>query len=143
MAQEVKEILGSFRESLATLAPIAERLGVAWRDHDAYDDWDTLVTLLFSTFVAGPLARVAGWPEGAELPPYDLLGSEKEACVWITVEGAAIPPNVDAVFLAFSSGNGEFSDVRWVALQRNQLAPPLTGSLAFDECSFALKFRHR
>ena len=71
----VTAILLNFRAALLALASIAERVGIAWKRPDAYDEWDTIAGTLFDKLVVDVLR----WslPETSQkhfrLPLYDSL----------------------------------------------------------------------
>jgi hypothetical protein len=72
---KVTSVLLNFRVALLTLVPIVERVGIPWKRPEAYDEWDSIVSVLFENLVV----KILRWslPEndqrGMQLPAYDLL----------------------------------------------------------------------
>lgn len=70
----VTSVLLNFRAALAALVPVVERVGMAWKRPEAYDEWDAIAMTLFDKLVVEVLRSSLdeGVQEGFQLPPYDL-----------------------------------------------------------------------
>jgi hypothetical protein len=71
----VTTILINFRSALLAVIPMVERLGIAWKRPEAYDEWDAIASVLFEKLVIEAL-RWSLPPDEREkfqLPRYDLL----------------------------------------------------------------------
>ena len=69
----VRSLLETLRDALTALVPMAEHAGIAWREGEAYDDWDDLASTLYEVFVVRPISTAADASSGAlPLAPYDL-----------------------------------------------------------------------
>jgi hypothetical protein len=63
----VDQLIDTFRQGLLALIPVAERAQIAWREPEAYDEWDALAECLYKVFVSDS----AGLPTAA-VPPLPL-----------------------------------------------------------------------
>ncbi len=90
----VTSVLLNFREGLFVLVPVLERISMAWKRPDAYDDWDTIAATLFDKLVV----EVIRWslPDGARedfrLPTYDLLFPTYSSASTLEVGHPLLPP---------------------------------------------------
>lgn len=72
---KVTSVLLNFRHALLALVSIVERVGIPWKRPDAYDEWDSIASVLFENLVV----KVLRWSlleddQGElQLPAYDLL----------------------------------------------------------------------
>lgn len=67
----VNGLAGLFRDALLALVPIAERARMAWREPDAYDDWDHICEAIFTSLVIGSIENAEGLGGIGRLPNYD------------------------------------------------------------------------
>ncbi len=51
----VTELLHTFRDALAAIAPVVERVRIKWKEPDVYDDWDAIAEVLFQQIVVESL----------------------------------------------------------------------------------------
>ena len=51
----VKELLTIFRDAARALIPYLEKAEIKWKDGEAYDDWDNIVTALYENIVCSSL----------------------------------------------------------------------------------------
>lgn len=71
----VTAVLLNFRTALLALIPTVEKVGIAWKRPDAYDEWDAIASTLFEKLVV----EVFRWAlqehsqEDFQLPSYDFL----------------------------------------------------------------------
>lgn len=69
----VDDLLGVFRDGLLALVPMAQRLGIEWRNDDRHRDWERLSEALFDACVRGPIEADAGLSfDELRLPRYDI-----------------------------------------------------------------------
>ena len=72
---KVTSVLLNYRAALHALVPMVDRVGIPWKRPDAYDEWDTIASVVFENLVV----KVLRWslPESdhwqIKLPAYDLL----------------------------------------------------------------------
>ncbi len=67
----VNGLAALFRDALLALVPIAERARMAWREPDAYDDWDHICEAIFASLVIGSIENAEGLGGIGRLPDYD------------------------------------------------------------------------
>jgi hypothetical protein len=71
----ITELVMNFRNGLLGLVPRFERVGIPWKQPEAYDEWDDCATAIFRALVVEPLRFAlpeAEW-DGFRLPAYDML----------------------------------------------------------------------
>ena len=64
---EVNTLVVAFRSALRAIVPIAETIGIRWREPDNYDEWDWAAKGLFEGFV---LAAIRSSDNNAHLAPF-------------------------------------------------------------------------
>lgn len=52
----ITELLGTLRQALTVLVPVAEKIRMPWRDGEAYDDWDAIAECLYDNLVVHSIA---------------------------------------------------------------------------------------
>jgi hypothetical protein len=90
----VDDLLGVFRDGLLSLVPMAQRLGIEWRNDDRHRDWERLSEALFDACVRGPIEADAGLSfDELRLPRYDIDVASYRTNSWVTVasEGQHCP----------------------------------------------------
>ena len=124
----VTDVLLNFRSALLAVIPYAERFGIPWRRPDAYDEWDAIASVLFSSLVVRVLRCILPESRREEfsLPSYDLLVPHY-ARYRIQVVNPALPSGI-WVFHAFGT-SGEALDVVEVR-EIDEKGKPLSERLA-------------
>lgn len=51
----VGELMEVFRGASLALVPWLDKARIAWKEHEAYDDWDNIVAALYENIVCAPL----------------------------------------------------------------------------------------
>jgi hypothetical protein len=74
----VDELLALFREAMRALIPVAERAHMRWKEHDAYDDWDTICQAIYRSIVIGSIEQADGIGRSMPQPDYDLRTNSYE-----------------------------------------------------------------
>ena len=114
----ITEFITSFRQALCAIVPIAEGIGITWKEPDNYDEWDFSAKGLYEGFV---LVGVRSSNEGSEaglLPlvryderisdysqrSYVAASWQNEICPVICLETASVP--FDMCLLAKLDENG-------------------------------------
>lgn len=110
----VTELVENFRSALLCLLPSVERVGLAWKRPDAYDDWDNLSEAVYQALIVEPLrsSLPATERERFSLPRYDLLLPSYAGKSIIEV----LPPRSDGtirVFHALGTATAPFDVVEW------------------------------
>ena len=49
------ELLDNFQEALRAIVPMADKIGMAWKNDEAYDEWEEFEASLFNGFVVKQL----------------------------------------------------------------------------------------
>jgi hypothetical protein len=70
-ATSAHEILCLFREALLSLIPIAEKAHMAWREPEAYDDWDRICEAIFQSIVVESIENAEGIGKFFPMQKYD------------------------------------------------------------------------
>lgn len=72
---ELSELLNVFRDALLAIVPVVERTMMAWRDEEAYDDWDAIADVLYEQLVVASVRWSLAEADHAALrmPPYNTL----------------------------------------------------------------------
>lgn len=115
---KVTSILLNFRAALLALISMAERVGIAWKRPDAYDEWDAIASTLFENLVV----EVLRWSlledswEDFRLPSYDLLLPTYAGLGTLEVVHPSLQPG-RWLFHAFGTNNEPFDviEVRQLA----------------------------
>jgi hypothetical protein len=109
---EVSELIATFRDSLLSLSPVADRARLSWRDEDAHDDWERLVETAFDVFVKAPIFSDPANRAALPLDRYDFHLANYGASSWIEVESADRRSGL--AFVRFEAGEGDFRTM-WLA----------------------------
>jgi hypothetical protein len=67
----VDDLLHAFRDGLIAIIPIAERVHMAWKEPDNYDDWDIISKALYKSIVVASILWAAKDRELMPLLEYD------------------------------------------------------------------------
>ena len=67
----IQRLIEAARTALAAVAPIAETIGVQWREPENYEEWDTLAKGVFDGFVLQTIQSAERCGEGLPLVQYD------------------------------------------------------------------------
>lgn len=125
---KVTSILLNFRAALLALISMAERVGIAWKRPDAYDEWDAIASTLFEKLVV----EVLRWSlhedsqEDFRLPSYDLLLPTYAGLGTLEVVHPSLQPG-RWLFHAFGTNNEPFDviEVRQLAVDGRPLSDEL------------------
>lgn len=115
----ITELLDLFRRGLTALVPVADGVGISWRDGEAYDDWDEIATCLYERVVANSIKQACHSMglSTINLAEYDMSLSSYSNRAYIRLEGLGIPEDAIAVFVRFSGVGSGFSDAMWIDLR--------------------------
>lgn len=105
---DISTIVLNFRDALRAMVPIAERVGIPWRDGESYDEWDGIAQALFSALVVA----VVPWPDGRErkFAEYDMRYENYGGLRRIVVR---TPSAMELhTFVAFSTREAPFDSIR-------------------------------
>ncbi|WP_291036492.1 hypothetical protein [Herbiconiux sp.] len=133
---EISELIATFRESILTLMPVADRALLSWRDEDAHDDWERLVESAFHVFVQSPISLDPAHRTALPLARYDFNIPTYKHSSWIEVVSADRPSGLALV--RFEAGAGDFRTM-WLADPRAAGYPSPQGESR--EWSPDVKFR--
>ena len=118
-------IILNLRTALLAMVPVVERVGIAWKRPEAYDEWDAIASTLFQQLVVEVLrwSLPAEAREGFQLPQYDLLLPSYAASSWIEVTHQSLQTG-PWVFNAFGTENEPFDvvEVRRVSVDGRPLS---------------------
>lgn len=70
-AMHVQTLVVEAQRAFRLLVPIANTLGVHWREPHNYDDWDIVASGIFGGFVLEAIQSSTDWNECAPLVSYD------------------------------------------------------------------------
>jgi hypothetical protein len=66
----IGQLILVFRNCLLSLTPHTDEVGIAWKDNDAYDDWDRIEESLFKSIVSTPITFTYTEGQHLGLPVY-------------------------------------------------------------------------
>jgi hypothetical protein len=69
----VTELIVAFRECLAALTPIVEKVGIEWREPKSYDEWDGIASAIYSSVVGSAVSYTVEGEGFAQIAPYDMI----------------------------------------------------------------------
>jgi len=95
-----------FSAALTTLRPLMDKVGLKWRDHEQYDNYDSLADTMFSEFILHPLTNdYFGFDRSYryDMPPY--------RSVWGALLVYSSKDQLLGNFVRLSAGHGEFNEV--------------------------------
>ena len=67
----IDELIRLFSDAIRALIPIAERAHMAWKEPDAYDDWDQICEAIYRSIVIGSIEFAEGMGTSLPMPDYD------------------------------------------------------------------------
>jgi hypothetical protein len=67
----IDELIRLFGDAIRALVPIAERAHMAWKEPDAYDDWDQICEAIYRSIVIGSIEFTEGIGTFLPVPDYD------------------------------------------------------------------------
>jgi hypothetical protein len=129
------QALGLFREAVQGLIPVLDAAGVAWRDGDAYDDFDDVASALYIALVLHPLTNEAD--SILPLADYDMLREDYSDVSFLRHEGGA----ESAIFNRLVPGDGGFAHVELVPIDAQLHRTGQAFQVPFATCSLALEIR--
>lgn len=97
-------LLDCFRRALCAIAPLADEVGVPWREPDNYDDWDSIAIALFESFVSNTIQSRPDWENIEPIIKYDKRITDYCGCSYIAIEvNSKLMP-----FVCFETANSPF-----------------------------------
>ena len=65
-------LMQAFKKSLQALVPIVSEVKITWEDHDKWDDWENIETVLFNAIVVQAIANDVGIGASQKFAQYDV-----------------------------------------------------------------------
>lgn len=136
----INALIAVFHDSLVALAPIVERARIAWRDDEAYDDWDAITDVLFEQLVVSSVR----WslPEAAHttfrMAPYNVLVESYRGFTFVAVTDPRL--SAPAAFHSFATVDSAFDTV--CVRELNELGEPRNAGvrrLEFGSVQYSLR----
>lgn len=112
----VDELISIFRTALVALLPSMEKAHIAWREGEAYDDWDEITQSLYRNIVGRSLQSVFDNDFDLDdlLPKYNMkLLSYKERHILKIARSAPVDSNA---FVGLSSTEEPFDTVDFICI---------------------------
>jgi hypothetical protein len=137
----ITSIFDVFHNALQALAPIVTRVGITWKDGEAYDDWDDIAACLYNNIVLNSIKSADNdQMEGQyDYPKYDFLTTSYEGLSYFQLESKNIPVGSVAAFVRFSSNPSLFLNVGWVDLNAvKNGCPPDIHYVEYSACTVTL-----
>lgn len=82
----VQALLVGVQRALRALAPIADELGVRWREPENYLDWDAVALGVFEGFALAAIRSSVGWSNCLALLDYDKHVADYSQFSYVAVE---------------------------------------------------------
>ena len=86
LSTSVQELLAGAQRALRAVAPIADDLGVRWKESENYLDWDAIATGVFEGLVLAAIRSSIGWVDCLPLISYDKRVVDYSGFSYIAVE---------------------------------------------------------
>lgn len=138
----VTELVDTFRDALIALIPSMERCHIPWRDHEAYDDWDTIADTLFRTYVLNAISW--GLPDphkSINVLPWNSRKSSYRGLDWIEVLPISVCGEPLAL-IGFSTKDTPYDTVVAQPLDDHGLRREEVILLPFDGAQFRFRWHH-
>jgi hypothetical protein len=139
----VTVLVANFGRALGALVPMAEQIGIGWREHDAYDDWDKIADVLYWAFVARPIDTSVIPREPFPLAPYDMVIEDlsNNSLLLVRVPGLGNGGD-DLVFRRLVTASAPFDTVEAAILEPGGTkASNSTKRYGVSDCEFAARLR--
>lgn len=107
----ISDLIGTFRDGLVALVPVAERARIAWREPAAYDPWEGIEQALFASFVTSVVQNAVPNPP-RPLPKYGFTYGSYADLSFIT-EHAARLSGERLVFSKLTTARDPFDTMRF------------------------------
>lgn len=114
----VQELVLAFRKALVVLTPLMDQVGIAWRDADAYDDWDEICQVLYKNIVMRSIEFSTTLGNELEAPEYGMVYPSYGELSFVELLGRTFDPGRCQVFVGFSSRAQPFDSVRYQTICR-------------------------
>lgn len=82
----VQVLLGSVQRAFRAMVPIADELGVRWREPENYNDWDAIASGIFEGVVLEAIRSSNGWADCLPLIDYDKRVADYSQFSYVAVE---------------------------------------------------------
>lgn len=82
----VQSLLTGLQRAFRAMVPIADDLGVRWREPENYLNWDAVAKGIFEGFVLAALRSSSGWVDYASLIDYDKRVVDYSQFSYVAVE---------------------------------------------------------
>ena len=112
----ITELMHILRDALIALVPTVERAKIAWRDEEAYDDWDDICESLYQNIVIRSLEFAEGFPEDLQVPRYGMVDDCYAGLSFFRIVCANLPSEKTGAFVAFGTDAHPFDLVNYVEL---------------------------
>ena len=119
----VNELMLTFRDSLRSLVPCMERAKIAWREPDAYDDWDDIAQALYKNIVVRSIEYSLTLNERERMvsPEYGILYPRYNDMSFIELVLGQPREDQYNVFLDFATTDRPFDTARYVTVPGQDL----------------------
>jgi len=100
----VDELMIHFREALVALLPTMDKMMVAWRDEEAYEDWEAITEVLFERLVVESIRWSLPESEHAtfKMAPYGVFLDSYVGFTFVSTIGPEVSATPSA-FLSFAT----------------------------------------
>lgn len=115
----INSLMAAFRKALRAVVPVAEEIGIPWREPDAYDDWDAVANGLYEGFLLHGIRESKEYNNTLPLAPYGVrrddytsygyVAASWRGQVYPLVELATVAAAFDTCVLARCE-NGKFKE---------------------------------
>lgn len=135
----VTELMLIFRSALVSLVPSMEQARIAWREPEAYDDWDDIAATLYHNIVVRSLQWSELGDERLTLPEYGLVRPQYSGSVIVVDSEHGRRDQGLPVFVGFSTRDTPFDRILRNPIQPDALKSyGKTESLPIEGAKFEL-----
>ena len=141
---DANELIRLFRECLLSLTPWLDAARIAWKDGEAYDDWDEICAALFKAVVANSVrwAVEGSGGDAAELLDYESFGKGFKERSQIAVQARDLAGHEGLVLFRLATRSRPLDTVVCLVTERNELRQPLEYyEVPYEEADFSVRYR--
>jgi hypothetical protein len=145
----VTHLIAMFRDAIRALVPIMDRAHITWKEHEAYDQWDAIVSVLYERLVIEPIrwglgdGEVPLAEEILRLPRYDFFVDDYSNRSFIELTPSQRSQRFPNAFLRFVSDSDPFDLAEVVMLDEARIirSPRPPRRLRLANARFDLMYR--
>lgn len=117
----INELMDIFHSSILSLLPWMKKAHIKWKEEEAYDDWDRIVSSLFENIVIRSILSSEEIPHNSQIPEYDLALDSYKEFIFIILKFKDTKPKSGKwnIFIGYSSKDDPMDTIKYITVDKD------------------------